>query len=225
MYSTVVYDLDGTLVDSANTVAALLNGLRAERNLPAKAVADYKPWLSIGGIALVAAAIEISENEAAPFLATFRARYLALPTTPESVFPNVHATLTRLRQAGIRLALCTNKPRHLTEKILVETGLVEFFGVVCAGNDLPKGKPHPDNLYACLNALGSQTTETLVVGDSRVDQCLAEACGTDFAFFSGGYNDGVHLGGNTVKICFHPEILTLVIPSDNRFSNEPVFLS
>lgn len=220
MYSTVVYDLDGTLVDSANTVATLLNGLRAERNLPTKAVSDYKPWLSIGGLAMVAAAMEISENEAAPLLATFRARYLVMPTTSESVFPSVHATLTRLRQAGIRLALCTNKPRHLTEKILVETGLSEFFGVVCAGNDLPKGKPHPDNLYACLNALGSQTTDTLVVGDSRVDQCLAEACGADFAFFSGGYNDGVRLGVNTVTIGFHPEVLPLVIPSDDRFSNE-----
>jgi phosphoglycolate phosphatase len=216
MYSTVVYDLDGTLVDSALTVAGLLNGLRAERDLPALPREAYTPWLSIGGCTMVAAALAIEESEAGPLLETFRARYLAQPTDPETVFPEVHATLSQLKRHGIRLALCTNKPRPLTEKVLAETGLAAFFEVICAGNDLATAKPHPDNLNLCLNALNSHAQETIVVGDSRVDQCLAEACGTHFALFSGGYDDGVHLNTHMIKINRHPEILSLFSPIEER---------
>lgn len=209
MYSTIVYDLDGTLVDSAATVAALLNGLRAEQALPPLDRNDYTPWLSIGGKAMVAAALEIRETEAQPFLDLFRARYQTLPTDQATLYPAVHETLSKLQAAGIRLALCTNKPRPLTEKILAETGLGVYFSTVCAGNDLPAGKPHPDNLNTCLNVLDSHPEEAIVVGDSRVDQMLANACGVSFAFFQGGYDDGVQSDACTLTFRQHTEIFNL----------------
>lgn len=210
MYSAIVYDLDGTLVDSAPTVAALLNELRAERSLPPMSQNAYKPWLSTGGAAMVAAALGISQAQAEPLLQQFRARYLHHPTRLDSVFPTVHTTLTQLRHAGIALALCTNKPRMLVEKVLAETGLEPFFDAICAGDDLPSKKPHPNNLRACMRALGSQCADTLLIGDSRVDQCLAQACGTGFAFFTGGYDDGVRHDAYTIRIENHAEVLPFI---------------
>lgn len=209
MYSTIVYDLDGTLIDSTVTVAMLLNDMRAEQGLDQLTINDYRPWLSIGGKAMLAAALNITETEAAPLLFSFRARYLNISTDPATVYADTHSTLSTLQSAGIRLGLCTNKPRVLTEKVLTETGLGEFFEFICAGQDLPTNKPHPDNLNVCLQALNSAPGNSLVVGDSRIDQLLAENCGTDFAFFSGGYDDGVRIDTNILTIHHHPEILNL----------------
>lgn len=216
MYTSIVYDLDGTLVDSAIVVAGLLNELRAERALPPLAVEDYTPWLSIGGRAMIAAALRIEEAASENALATFRRRYFERPTDPATLYPAVAETLQRLRDDGLRLGLCTNKPRALTDKVLAETGLAGFFEVVCAGNDLPTSKPHPDNLRVCLEALDSPAAATLVVGDSSVDQRLARAGGADFAFFSGGYDDGVALDADTPVIHRHPEILELMNKSKER---------
>jgi phosphoglycolate phosphatase len=209
MYSTIVYDLDGTLVDSAATVAGLLNALRTEHGLSPLERCAYTPWLSIGGNAMVAAALGIPESDAPLLLADFRARYEAVPTDPATLYPAVHKTLSKLKAAGIRLGLCTNKPRPLTDKILTDTGLGKYFGTVCAGLDLPTAKPHPENLRVCLKALGSRPESTIVVGDSRVDQLLAEACGTDFAFFSVGYDDGVRQEACTMILQDHEEIYNL----------------
>ena len=216
MYSTIVYDLDGTLVDSAATVAVLLNGLRAEQALPPLDREEFTPWLSIGGMALVAAALDIPESHAQPFLETFRSRYSMLPTDPATLYPDVCETLSSLKEAGLRLALCTNKPRQLTDKILAETGLGEYFSIVCAGHDLPTRKPHPHNLQACLNALDSSPSESIIVGDSRIDQTLAHACKVDFAFFEGGYNDGVQNDSCTFILRQHTEIFNLLSSIEKR---------
>lgn len=210
MYSTIVYDLDGTLIDSAATVAALLNDLRAECAAPPLTKEQFTPWLSIGGKKMIAAALSIPETEAQPYLDIFRKRYALLPTDQATLYPAVLETLSKLEAQGIQLGLCTNKPRPLTEKILAETGLGNFFKVICAGLDLPAGKPHPDNLHACLTGLGSSPEETLVVGDSRVDQAMAETCGTGFVFFSRGYDDGVRQDTCILSIQHHAEIFNLI---------------
>lgn len=220
MYTSIVYDLDGTLLDSGIVVTELLNELRAEHALAPLALADYKPWLSIGGRAMISAALNIDAAACGTALTTFRRRYLERPTDPATLYPAVHDTLALLHANGIRLALCTNKPRQLTDKVLAETGLAIFFTAVCAGNDLPTSKPHPDNLRACLTALDCRAADTLIVGDSRVDQQLAEASGADFAFFSGGYDDGVTLATDTLVLHRHPEILDLITKSKERADRE-----
>lgn len=220
MYSTVIYDLDGTLVDSAATVTALLNGLRAECDQPPLAREALTPWLSVGGKALIAAALAIPETSAQPYLDTFRSRYQTLPSDPKTLYPEVHQTLATLKAAGIRLGLCTNKPRPLADKLLNELGLAEYFDATCAGNDLPTTKPHPDNLRACLQALGSHAEESVVVGDSKVDQALAQACGSAFAFFRGGYDDGVDTDACTLTLHGHRDIIGLLLPSQKRPQRE-----
>lgn len=210
MYSTVVYDLDGTLIDSATTVMALLNDLRAERNLKPLSKLDLTPWLSIGGKSMMAAALNISVDAAQDYLDVFRARYHALPTDTATVYSDVHPTLSMLKSRGIRLGLCTNKPRQLTDKILSETGLDAYFEAVSAGLDLPTSKPHPNNLHLCLDSLDSRPEDALVVGDSCIDQTIALACGTGFVFFSRGYDDGVDQARCTLKIQHHTEIFNLI---------------
>jgi phosphoglycolate phosphatase len=210
MRPAIVYDLDGTLIDSAQIVIEILNSMREERSLLALPGTHFKPWISMGGTAMIGAILEVDASQATALLLDFRSRYLATPTNPSSVFPQVHATLNQLQAFGIPLGLCTNKPRALTEKILAETGLDGHFEVVCAGDDLGTHKPHPNNLQFCLKKLNYLAENTFMVGDSRIDQQLAKACGASFAFYSGGYDDGVVIESHTCVIKDHNDILNHV---------------
>jgi len=112
---------------------------------------------------------------------------------PEStkLYRGVEFVLAKLNKAGIRLTICTNKPRKLAEKVLSETAISQFFDFVCAGDDLPTIKPNVANLLACCDAVNVEPALTWLVGDSSVDQNLALGTGVPFIFHRSGYDDGV----------------------------------
>ena len=99
--------------------------------------------------------------------------------------------LARLKEAGCLLAICSNKPQRLCHKVLGETGLIHFFGAIVGGDTFDKSKPDPKPLKHALSRLGKPFDAALMIGDSVVDQQTAMAAGVKFAFFSGGYDDGV----------------------------------
>jgi phosphoglycolate phosphatase len=202
-----VFDLDGTLVDSAKIVASILNDKRVEMGLPRERVAFFYPWLSLGGDHLVANALSIPREVIQHHLNDFRERYVTQATPPDSVYPGVFDFLTHLTGVGASISICTNKPRNLAEKVLRETGLGQYIDFICAGGDLATQKPHPENLRRCLLQFDSTAESAVMVGDSTVDQKIAAACGVSFCFFSGGYDDGVDQ--NQVKLSFdaYPQII------------------
>lgn len=187
----VVFDLDGTLVDSGIQVATLLNELRQDLGKPPLGLECYVPWLSLGGLQLISHGLEISQDAAPSFLGKFREMYRLQPTPPDSIFPGVRSTLNELEALGIEMSICTNKPRGLAEKILRELGLTKYFKSMCAGGDLPTQKPDPANLRHCLEAHGVPGGRAILIGDSRVDQKVALACGVQFGWYVGGNDDGV----------------------------------
>jgi phosphoglycolate phosphatase len=201
-----VFDLDGTLVDSAVVVASILNEKRVELGRVALPVSEFIPWISLGGEQLVSNALDIPADSVAQHVADFRSRYLTRPTPLESVYPGAADMLAVLGESGRRVALCTNKPRKLTEKVLSETGLDRRIEFICAGDDLPVRKPHADMLNACLRRFSAKAVDAVLVGDSTVDCSLARATGVPFVFFTAGYDDGVSVGPADISIGSHFEL-------------------
>jgi phosphoglycolate phosphatase len=108
-----------------------------------------------------------------------------------SVYPGARELLEQLTDAGYPLAICSNKPQRLCHKLLDETGLIRFFRTIVGGDTLDKSKPDPTPLIYALSRLSGETDTALMIGDSAVDQRTADATGVRFAFFTGGYDDGV----------------------------------
>lgn len=190
-FKAVIYDLDGTLVDSAPTVSFVLNKLRVSLGLSELQQSDFYDWISLGGKELIIRALNIAEDQSDTFLADFRKMYVYKDVPISTVYPNVLKTLNDLICRGVKVGLCSNKPRHLVDSVLDDTGLISLFECVLAGDDLPTKKPSAANLNWCLNSLNTQPEDALFVGDSTVDQMAANNTGISFAFFSNGYNDGV----------------------------------
>lgn len=187
----LIYDLDGTLIDSIGIVSKILNELRADLGKETLGRADLLPWISLGGVELIANSLGVDEKDARRYLAVFREQYFLRPTPLESVFEGVVDTLEYLINEGYDLAICTNKPRKLTEKVLMETGLERYFACLVAGGDMPTSKPDVRNLNFCLEYFDVDASDAILLGDSVVDQTMAHAAGVPFMFFQGGYDDGV----------------------------------
>src|SRR5262245_38496163 len=112
----LIFDLDGTLVDSAPVIVAVLNEMLAERGSESRMdVGKVQPWLSHGGAELIATMLGLEGDDIAVALADFRARYAARETPAECVFDGVRTGLRELAAAGFTLAICSNKPDYLCE--------------------------------------------------------------------------------------------------------------
>lgn len=205
----IVYDLDGTLIDSAQTVLSIVNEMRFEMGKEPIEKRKLIPWISLGGIELIANALEIERPAAHKSLDDFRGRYLKYSSQEADLYPGVRQTLDALKHSNIDLAICTNKPRNLVEKILSELSLGSYFGHILAGGDLKTQKPHPQNLLECLKYFKCQPESAILVGDSTVDQEIARSCQVPFAFFRPGYNDGVDVNQAVMTLDAHGDLLDL----------------
>lgn len=205
----VIYDLDGTLIDSAKTVLSIVNEMRCELGKETLDKGSLVPWISLGGLQLIANALELDQSVAEKSLEDFRGRYLQYCSQESDLYPEVRQTLNALSQSNKNMAICTNKPRNLVDKILAELSLGRHFDCIVAGGDLTTQKPHPQNLLKCLNHFSCAPESAILVGDSTVDQKIAHACEVPFAFFRPGYNDGVDAAQATIALDAHGDLLSL----------------
>ncbi len=188
----IVFDFDGTLIDSANTVLKILNLMRLSENKQSLQKKDLIPWISLGGRELIRNALELDcELLIDKNLDKFRQIYSREQSCEDDVYPYALSFIKQLKVADFKLAICTNKPRPLLDKILTELSLTKYFDYSVAGGDLLTKKPNPNNLLICNDVLNISPEHTLLVGDSTVDQDMADAAKIKFCFFSNGYNDGV----------------------------------
>jgi phosphoglycolate phosphatase len=171
----VVFDLDGTLVDSAPDLAQAVNALLAEFGKPPLAEAAIRPMIGDGSRLLLARALAASgiEKSANDVFDRFMVHYLAFVADKTRVYPGVPETLGALKARGHRLGICTNKPFAPTERVLEAFGLSQFFGAVIGGDSLPQRKPEPEPLLAAIAKLGGGPAA--MVGDSSNDMLCARA--------------------------------------------------
>jgi len=211
----LVYDLDGTIVDSARTVLEIINILRLELKKPLLTKKKIIPFLSVGGEYLIQNALEIEKNKVRNYLDIFRHEYFKKQTNVNHLYPGIEETLKELVKE-YKISICTNKPRMLAKKILDETNLSKYIDYMCAGDDLLTQKPDKENLFNCVNYFSFEIKETILIGDSAVDQALANNCDLDFVHYSQGYDDGVIKNNSTKKIEHHKEILQILMGYKNE---------
>ena len=206
----ILFDLDGTLVDSALSIGAVLNQMRLERNMSHLETQKYRDWVSLGANDLVAKSLEIAVGDVDPFLQDFRARYASKKTAIEDLFPFVRESLNTLKSLQISMAVCSNKPLHLCEKVLSDLDLDGYFSGVVGGSNVISAKPSREPVDIALSMLGCSHGDCLLIGDSTVDQGASKNSGLPFIFFAGGYNDGVDLTQVAGTINSMDELIPLI---------------
>ena len=183
----IVFDLDGTLVDSAPDLQGIANELMAARAVDPITLDEARMFIGHGVAVFVrrlSAARGLPESEQAALLAAFLARYDDAVTLTQT-YPGVAACLVSLRDAGHAIGLCTNKPMRPTLGLLQHLGLEPHFARVVAGDALTVNKPDPRPLHAAFDMPGDGAA--VYVGDSEVDAETAARAGVPFLLFTEGY--------------------------------------
>lgn len=188
----VLFDLDGTLVDSAPDITAAVNELLAGRKLAPLTLAQVKSMVGNGieklverafdasGIPLSGSALEEANREMAPI-------YRRHITHLTRLMPGAAETLAQLHVAGVRMGVATNKPQLATREILLHFGLSERLGAIVGGDAVTRKKPAPDALLLALERLDTEPRDALMVGDSVTDVEAARAAGMPVILIRGGY--------------------------------------
>jgi phosphoglycolate phosphatase len=191
-YSLVVFDLDGTLVDSASDIAEAVNRTLEEWSLPRQEEAVIRGWIGDGARALVASAFAhagkaIDLDKVMPgFMVHYAECLLLYPT----VYPGVVETLQALREKKVAVAICTNKPQRFVRPLLDALGLGEYFECIVGGDTLPERKPSAVPLLHVVDHFGLQPPQCLMVGDSATDLLTAQAADVPMALVTYGYLRG-----------------------------------
>ncbi len=193
----VLFDLDGTLVDSVPDLASAVDRMLIALLRPAAGVEKVRCWVGNGAPMLVKRALAdcmcpsdaddpLFEKAYALFL-----QFYGESTAGDSViYPGVLRCLQGLREAGVPMGLVTNKPIHFTHHLLSGMKIDHFFGVVLGGDSLAKKKPDPLPLQEIMRRFEVSPAETLMVGDSISDVNAARAAGCAIACVPYGYNHG-----------------------------------
>ncbi|KUO56368.1 MAG: hypothetical protein APF80_13525 [Alphaproteobacteria bacterium BRH_c36] len=185
----IVFDLDGTLIESAPAICDIANGLMAELDLPALDVAETRRYIGNGASRFLEQALQARRAHSPDAFDTqftrFMTLYDAAPPEANQPMPGSGEAIHELAAAGYSLAICTNKPMQPTRTLLKSFGWDRLFAAVVAGDTLPERKPHPEPLLKATAELGAAVT--FYVGDSEVDAATAEAAGLPFLLFAEGY--------------------------------------
>ena len=191
--SLIVFDLDGTLIDSAADLATAVNAMLAHFGCESLPVPEVRRMIGDGVAMLVARALaarHCEDADPAEAAEVFMRHYEADATSLTTAFPGAAAALQALRTAGIPLAVCTNKPARITAGILGSLGLDRYFMRVVGGDSLPFRKPDPRVLLTLVAAVAAAPERSLLVGDSEVDAATAHAAGVPFVLMKHGYRRG-----------------------------------
>lgn len=190
--TVIVFDLDGTLVDSASDLQDAANRMLATLSRPPLDRETVIRFIGRGVETLVRRVLDhsgvaASEDEFLASLAAFRRFYAEALTGQTRTYPGVEALLGDLSARGFALGVCTNKPEAPARELCEALGLAPFFGAIVGGDTLAVKKPDPQPLLHTIERLGGTAAGALYVGDSETDYLTARAAGVSFIYFEGGY--------------------------------------
>lgn len=190
----LVFDLDGTLADTARDLTATLNVLLRREGLPAVAPAAARDLVGAGAQALIERGFALhnaalSPERIQPMVADFLSHYEAHIADETCLFPGARAALDRFRDAGFRLAICTNKPERLARLLIERLAVADRFDAICGRGSFPVHKPDPQMLHLTVAMAGGDPARMIMVGDSRTDIDTARNAGAPVIAVDFGYTD------------------------------------
>jgi phosphoglycolate phosphatase len=188
----IVWDLDGTLVDSAPDLATALNTLLGERGYELQPLSRVRPMIGNGVPKLLQRGLQAAGRDHTPervaaLLPRFMQIYSRCATHRTRPYPFVRRVLAELDKLGVRQGVCTNKPEKASRQILDQLDLAKFFRSIVGGDTTAVKKPDPMPLHTCLDELGMKTGDSLLIGDSEVDVQTGIAAGIPVAVVNWGY--------------------------------------
>ena len=185
----VLFDLDGTLVDSAPDLAAAANRLRGEHGLEPLPLADLRPMVGAGarGMVGVAFGVKPGDSRFEDLRDAFLAHYEAGLLESTQPFPGIEALLQSLEQSNTPWGIVTNKATRFTRPLVAGLGLAERAAVVVCGDTTPHSKPHPEPLLAAARAMNLAPGAVVYVGDDQRDAQAAQAAGMRMLVATWGY--------------------------------------
>jgi phosphoglycolate phosphatase len=188
----ILFDLDGTLVDTAPDLLASLNAVLTRAGHRPVVPRELRSMVGHGVRALIERAFKETGTPVSPELLAqygdeFLAHYRANIARESRPFPRVPETLKRLADEGAKLGVCSNKPQELTDLLLAQLDLARHFGAVYGGGKASRNKPNPDHVLELVDALKGARGRAVMVGDSTVDVAAARAACIPVIVMSYGY--------------------------------------
>ncbi|MGY2230531.1 HAD family hydrolase [Pseudomonas tolaasii] len=185
VYNALIFDLDGTLIDSACDIAKALNVGFMLNGWPELDPDHVETFLGNGPRRLIVDILEdldisYTETQVQRAFEGYLQAYMDDPAGRTRFYPHVREDLVALREAGIRLGICTNKNHAVTGKVLQQLGLADLFDAAIGADAVPACKPDPGHLLAVADAMALAEHTWAYVGDTRVDQQTARAAGVAF---------------------------------------------
>jgi len=191
--SGIIFDLDGTLVDSARDLSSALNHVLRLANRPEMSLSQVRDMVGNGARALIIKGFsetgplpEVDELNA--IQNEFLDYYSKNITAKTIIFPGAMKVIETLAKMDIPLGLCTNKPHNLAEKLMVEIGLADYFSTIVGGDSFDYRKPDPRHLTSTLAMMKSEHKGAVMVGDSANDIIPAQKIGIPVICVSFGYS-------------------------------------
>ncbi|MEO1543551.1 MAG: phosphoglycolate phosphatase [Pseudomonadota bacterium] len=190
--ATIVFDLDGTLVDTAPDLIRATDHVLALKGKPPVDPEFARPWISFGAMRMITeatqkAGLNLPDDEHAVLHQEFLNHYVENISHASRPFPGAVTLIERLQNDGAKLAICTNKRESLSRKLLSELGLLDWFDAIVGRDTLSVHKPHPRHLTEAIEQAGGTTQRAVMVGDSDTDVKTARAANVPVVGVTFGY--------------------------------------
>lgn len=189
-----VFDLDGTLIDTAPDLADTTNVVLAAEGLPPVASETLRTFIGMGAKAMIQCAlkahgVDVDAAELTRIRDAYLEHYASRIARLSRPFAEMTAALDALEAAGVACAICTNKQEGLARQLLDELSMTERFVAVTGGDTFAVSKPDPAHLLGTVERAGGRPERTVYVGDSRIDYETARAAGLPIVGVTYGYSD------------------------------------
>lgn len=192
--ATIVFDLDGTLVDTAPDLVRALNATLDLEGLPHTKLENVRRMVGRGARAMIERAAELHGVTFGPerldqLMTAFVEIYRADIAAESRPFPGVSETLGQLASMGAKLSVCTNKRTELSNQLLDALDLTKWFSAVVGADAVTDKKPHPEHYRAAVERAGGTVRRSVMIGDTSIDVGAARAAGAPVIIVSFGYCD------------------------------------
>lgn len=189
-FKALLFDLDGTLIDSAPDLQRAINAALATIKARPLSIDETHECLGDGLAVMLEKALRLSgatSHTVDELMPTYTSIYADIRAEPSCIYPGVREWLTEEKQRGVRLALCTNKNEKPARRILGDLDLASFFDVILGGDSLPNHKPDPAQLIHALEKTAVTPADAIMVGDSINDALAATRLGIPCLILKHGY--------------------------------------